>query len=103
MSAVFSLNLIRVKSFSEVIPELQKSGYGIYAAALSEQAKSIYDTVFSEKTALLFGSEANGIELPLLSMADSTYIIPMQSAIESLNVAVAAGVSMYEVHRREII
>lgn len=103
MSAVFSLNLIRVKSFSEVIPELQKSGYGIYAAALSEQAKSIYDTVFSEKTALLFGSEANGIELPLLSMADSTYIIPMQSAIESLNVAVAAGVSMYEVHRRETI
>ncbi len=96
MSAVFSLNILRVKALQERISDLQQSGYAVYAAALSEDAKSIYDTDFSEKTALLFGSEANGIEESLLSMADKLYIIPMDSEIESLNVAVAAGISMYQ-------
>lgn len=96
MSAVFSLNILRVKSLEEHIALLKQDGYAICAAALTPEAKSIYETDFSGKTALLFGSEANGIEEVYLKKADKVYIIPMASEIESLNVAVAAGISMYE-------
>ncbi len=102
MSAVFSLNLIRKKSLEETIANLQKKGYLVGAAALTEKAVSLYETGFFEKTALLFGSEAKGITEDLLRLADVTYIIPMASEIESLNVAVAAGVSMYELKRRDM-
>lgn len=99
MSAIFSLNLIRVKNLDTVLKSLQDADYKVYGAALSKEAKSIYETNFSKKTALLFGSEANGIEDRLLSLVDGSYIIPMCDGIESLNVAVAAGISMYEVVR----
>ncbi|MBO5408296.1 MAG: RNA methyltransferase [Clostridia bacterium] len=97
MSAVFSLNILRVKSLKEQISDLKQMGYSVCGAALTPLAKSIYDTDFSGKIALLFGSESNGIEEALLQMADKLYIIPMDSEIESLNVAVAAGISMYEI------
>ena len=100
MSAVFSLNIIRKKSLEDVVAELKNKGYQISAAALTEQAVSLYETAFPEKTALLFGSEAHGITEELLKLSDVTYIIPMAKEIESLNVAVAAGISMYELWRR---
>lgn len=100
MSAVFSLNIIRKKSLEDEIAKLKKDGYQVSAAALTEHAVSLYETDFPKKTALLFGSEANGITEELLKLSDVTYIIPMTKEIESLNVAVAAGISMYELWRR---
>ena len=100
MSAVFSLNLVRKKSLEDCIETLKENGYCVCAAALTEHAVSIYETAFPKKSALLFGSEANGIAPQLLKSADVTYIIPMAKEIESLNVSVAAGISMYEVMRR---
>ena len=101
MSAIFSLNLIRVKELTDSVETLQQMGYSVYGAALTDCAKSIYDTDFPGKTALMMGSEANGIEKALLEKLDGVYIIPMNGEIESLNVAVAAGISMYERIRRE--
>ncbi len=101
MSAVFSLNLIRKHSLADTIALLARKGYRVYAAALTEDAVSLYQTEFSAKSALLFGSEANGIVPELLALSDETYIIPMAQEIESLNVAVAAGISMYELARRQ--
>ncbi len=101
MSAVFSLNVIRKKSLVDDIAFLRQTGYQIYGAALLDKAVSLYDVDFSRKTALLFGSEANGISEELLKLTDVTYIIPMAKGIESLNVAVAAGVSMYELVRQQ--
>ncbi len=102
MSAIFSLNLIRVKDLTDSVSALQKKGYTVYGAALTETAKSIYETSFSDKTAIMLGSEANGICEELLAKLNEVYIIPMDSGIESLNVAVAGGISMYEVLRRKI-
>lgn len=102
MSAIFSLNLIRVKDLADLVSALQEQGYTIYGAALTETAKSIYETSFSDKTAIMLGSEANGISKELLATLNEVYIIPMDSGIESLNVAVAGGISMYEVLRRKI-
>lgn len=101
MSAIFSLNLIRVKKLADSISMLQEKGYTVYGAALTETAKSIYETSFSDKTAIMLGSEANGICDELLTTLNEVYIIPMDSGIESLNVAVAGGISMYEVLRRK--
>lgn len=99
MSAVFSLNLIRVRHLEESVKDLQQMGYQVFGAALTNEAKSLYETGFPRKTALMFGSEANGIAPELLPLCDLLYLIPMNAEIESLNVAVAAGISMYEVLR----
>ena len=50
--------------------------------------------------AVLFGSEGAGLPADLLAAADTQVAIPMTGTAESLNLAVAAGILLYEVRRR---
>ena len=44
---------------------------------------------------VIFGSEGSGVPRELLAMVDGVVTIPMAKGVESLNVAVAAGVIGY--------
>ena len=48
------------------------------------------------------GNEANGVTQTLLAEADKRVYIPMAGRAESLNVAMAAGVVMFEALRRKL-
>jgi RNA methyltransferase, TrmH family len=50
--------------------------------------------------AIVVGAEGAGVDAALLSAADERLTIPMQAPVESLNVAVAAGVLVYEARRQ---
>ncbi|MBO0837264.1 MAG: RNA methyltransferase, partial [Actinobacteria bacterium] len=50
--------------------------------------------------AVLLGSEGSGLPEELIASADLRVSIPMTGTAESLNLAVAAGVMLYEVRRR---
>ena len=52
-----------------------------------------------EKTALVLGSEAEGVSPEILAAADQKVKIPMAGHAESLNVAVAGGIVMFEAAR----
>lgn len=95
MSAIFSLNILRTKCLCEEIEKIKKKGYTFYVSYLGEQSENIENISFSKKTMLAVGSEARGVEEKVLSLADRTYIIPMNENIESLNVGIAAGISMF--------
>ena len=41
------------------------------------------------------GNEGNGVDKEILDITDTQYIIPMPGGTESLNAAVAAGITMY--------
>ena len=53
--------------------------------------------------ALIVGAESNGLTEEEVSRADQAVRIPMREATESLNVAVAAGVLLYEAHRQRSV
>lgn len=48
---------------------------------------------------VMFGSEAHGLCNELLSLADTSCTIPMKSGVESLNLAVSAGIVLYEIFK----
>jgi TrmH family RNA methyltransferase len=48
---------------------------------------------------LLFGSEGQGLASPLLGAGDLAVRIPMHGRVDSLNLAVSAGILLYEVRR----
>jgi tRNA G18 (ribose-2'-O)-methylase SpoU len=50
----------------------------------------------SRRAALVLGSEGHGLSADWLALADRRVTIPMQLGIDSLNVAVAAAVLLYE-------
>jgi 23S rRNA (guanosine2251-2'-O)-methyltransferase len=61
----------------------------------------IYGVDLTRPTALLLGSEEDGISSELLRQADVLARIPMRGHIGSLNVSVAAGVALFEVVRQQ--
>jgi RNA methyltransferase, TrmH family len=59
-----------------------------------------WSAAYRPPLAVLFGSEGGGLPADLLARADLRIRIPMTGTAESLNLAVAAGVMLYEVRRR---
>jgi tRNA G18 (ribose-2'-O)-methylase SpoU len=56
---------------------------------------------FSRPTAVLFGQEGEGLPDDLMKAADGLFTIPMAPEVDSLNVAMAAGLVIYETLRQK--
>lgn len=61
--------------------------------------KTIYDVDY-EKSAVIIGNEANGVSQKVLDLANERIKIPMTGKAESLNAAVATGIILYEMQRK---
>jgi len=71
-------------------------------AAVVEGGTSIYDLDLRGDVAWIFGNEGAGVSLPLAEAAGMRVTIPMASATESLNVAAAAAVCLFEGLRQRL-
>lgn len=92
-------NTIAMASTDEIIAFLKKEGIKMYCAAL--QASKIYSNCdFKEATALVVGTEADGLSETWLKNSDQNIIIPMSGEIDSMNVSVAAGILIFEAKRQ---
>jgi RNA methyltransferase, TrmH family len=61
---------------------------------------SLHDTDLTGPIMVLLGGEGAGVPEGITALADGALRIPMQSPVESLNVAVAAGVILFEAYRQ---
>lgn len=93
------LPVCREKNLVDATRFLQESGFTVVAC--SEKTKvDLKEVDFTSPTAIVMGSEENGISAPLLEMADHVAKISMSGNIESLNVSVATGMILYEAQRQ---
>ena len=83
--------------------DLRSQGYEVYASMLNKNAMSIYNIDFTKKIAIVFGNEKRGVSPEAEKLADETFYIPMRGMIQSLNVSVAAAVTLYEAQRQRAI
>lgn len=79
----------------EVIQQLKGDGYQIVAVEQTENSVNYRTAEYSQKVAVLFGHEVNGVSKELLNEADLIVVIPMRGKKESLNVSVAGGIILY--------
>ncbi len=95
------LPISRVKSLRKALKTLSESGLQIVAC--TERANTeLYCVDMRTPTALILGSEEDGISAELLEYAHFKIKIPMLGAIQSLNVSVATGVILYEAVRQRL-
>lgn len=74
---------------------LHALGFELWAAMPDREAKALHEIDFGRKIALLFGAERAGLSAELIAHCDGRYVIPMTGFSESLNISVAAAVSLY--------
>jgi 23S rRNA (guanosine2251-2'-O)-methyltransferase len=93
------LPVCREDNLRDTLQYLQQSG--LQVVACTEKAeKSIYEIDLAGPTAIIMGSEEDGISQDFIRKSDHLAKIPMNGNIASLNVSVATGVVVYEVIRQ---
>ncbi len=99
MGAIYRLPFYVADDPAAVLEQLHGLGYRSYAAHLG--GEKYYDEIqYPEKIVFLLGNEGNGLSDRLTAAASEKLRIPMEGQAESLNVAVAGAVLMYERYRR---
>ena len=83
--------------------ELHKQGFKIYASTMADKSVSLYDLDLTGKVAVVLGNENRGISEEAAKLADGLFYIPMRGMVQSLNVSVAAAVTLYEAQRQRMI
>lgn len=73
------------------------------ATALTEHNNfSLYDLDLRQPSAWIFGNEGSGVSPDIIAAAQATVKIPMQGAVESLNIAQAATICLFEQMRQRL-
>ena len=93
------LNIFAVTNLSRTIKSLQKNGLWVVGLDAG-QSSNIQNIDLTSPTALVMGTEGKGIRPLVKSSCDQLVSISMQGSVESLNVSVATGITLYEASKQ---
>ncbi len=99
--AADSVPYFMVTNLARTLNELKERNIWVIGTA-GEATKSIYQMDMRTPTALVLGAEGPGMRQLTRKTCDELVHIPMQGAVESLNVSVASGVCLYEAVRQRL-
>lgn len=84
------------------VEELRRDDYRIFAIEQAEGSIELQHTEIKkgEKYALIFGHEVNGVGQEILDICDACIEIPQFGTKHSFNIAVSAGIVLWELNRK---
>lgn len=83
------------------VKHCQSQGWQIVATD-SHASFTYWELDYCQPTLILLGNEGNGLSPELSALADKTVTIPLSGGVESLNVAIAAALILYEAQRQKV-
>jgi tRNA G18 (ribose-2'-O)-methylase SpoU len=97
MGSGLSVPFVRLAHDENLGKLLQQHNYVSYAMTPAATATSLAEIAVTpgQKTALLLGSERDGLEQDTMTAATHIVRIPMHGGIDSLNVGAAAAIAMH--------
>ena len=92
------MDVVRYQSAEACVHRLREDGYSIYVAAMGADTtpEELHDTA---RLAVVFGNEHRGVSPEMHALSDGTFAIPMRGFVESLNISVAAAITMQTLTR----
>lgn len=97
--ALHEIAVCRSENLKSTIDYLKESGVQLISCT-EKSDNYYYQSNLSIPTAIIMGSEEDGISSEYLKRSDDTVKIPLLGKIESLNVSVATGIILYEAVRQ---
>jgi 23S rRNA (guanosine2251-2'-O)-methyltransferase len=95
----FHVPLVSIPNVNNAVKDLKERGFWIYGLDMDGE-KYIYEEDFSEPTAIIIGSEGDGLRLKTKEACDMILKIPMMENCESLNAAISTAITLYERQRQ---
>ncbi len=97
MGSIFDMNIV-YENQDEAINFLKNNGFSIVSSYLDTD--NYYNNIsYNNKTALVIGNEANGINNDIILNSDTLLKIPIYGKAESLNAAISSAILMYEIKK----
>ncbi|NES80542.1 MAG: RNA methyltransferase [Moorea sp. SIO2B7] len=96
----FRLPMSVSSDLKAVIQSYQAQGVQV-VATLPQASKTYWEIDFRIPTLILLGNEGAGLSTDLVALAQEQVTIPLSSKVESLNVAIAAALLLYEAKRQK--
>lgn len=101
MGTLFDLAVVHVADLVEALGELRSAhGVRVIAAHPHAEKNALPATSMVGDCCLVFGSEGSGIREKVLAACDEAVEIPMEKGVDSLNVASASAVFLFEARRQ---
>ncbi len=94
---LFNFNIIR-GNLLELIPKLKELGYQIISTKVTDGC-NIKDIATNHKISIIMGNEGNGVRKEILDLSEKYIYINMNKSVNSLNVAVATSIILYELDK----
>jgi TrmH family RNA methyltransferase len=95
MGSLFHLPVVQNARAEEALTWCYRNGYEPASTAM-KAAVNLYKADISKKMAFIFGNEAGGVAEELQAASETRLFIPMAGLAESMNVAMAAGIVLFE-------
>ena len=99
--AVQHMKIARVNNITDTIRDLKEAGLWIFGTDM-EAEKFFYEEDYKGAVGIVIGSEGFGMSRLVKENCDFLVKIPMKGKITSLNAAVSAGITMYEVVKQRM-
>lgn len=97
--AIESVNIVEVTNLAQTLKTLKDAGYWIFGSDVND-AVVYHQAQLTGKVVIIVGSEGKGMSSLVKKHCDVLLTIPMHGQVDSLNVAVATGILVYEVLRQ---
>jgi tRNA G18 (ribose-2'-O)-methylase SpoU len=103
IGTVFRLPVVQLSGLVGTIHELRTAhDVHVIAAHPHTDQKVLHQATFDGDCCIVFGSEGEGVSADVLAACDESVAIPMRPGVDSLNVASASAVFLYETQRQRV-
>jgi TrmH family RNA methyltransferase len=99
VGCLFGMEVFQAEN-EETLNFLQKNQFNIYTTLMDESAEDLYKRDFTQKSAVLFGTEHSGLSDFWIGKGKNT-LVPMVGSIDSLNLSNAVAITCYETLRQK--
>lgn len=96
MGTLFKVKITTVSDISSFINAAKQVGRRVFAAELTDGAKSVKDIELTRNDIFIIGNEGHGIPAEISEICTCSVYIPISQGVESLNASVAAAVFMWQ-------
>ena len=99
MGEVLLLPVARAQRWPDDLDAIRRAGFGLWALTPDRAAADLWSLDVPDRVALLLGSEGPGLSDAALAAADRQVRIPIDAAVDSLNVGHAAAIAFAALRR----